>query len=319
MIYRVKRKRTKSTKIIFAVIIRIVIVALFTACAVTVFWFYKSIKKAKWDGKNNLNLVIESEDIYLLSLHPQDELVYIIRLPPNLWLPSARGYGDYQLRNIYHLGELEEVGGGKLLMYSLQNFFKVSFDGYCTGLGENNFKNGKINKIFFSSLKRKTDCSLSAWEMLSFFWINRKLGISQNHYLDLGESDLLKKEKMADSTSVFKLEEMLIDDFSQKYFTDTKIIEEGLRLAVVNGTEKPGLAKHTAGMLKNIGFEIIDSGNTENKMKTTKVFYGKEAIKESYSLQKIIEVFELEKANKKEKINGDIEIVIGQDFLKKYF
>ena len=73
---------------------------------------------------------MRAKSVSLLSVNPQEKKVTIIDLPQNLYLEATGGFGKWQLRSIYDLGESQSIGGGQLLKDTLTNFFGLPIDGF---------------------------------------------------------------------------------------------------------------------------------------------------------------------------------------------
>ncbi|GAG39189.1 unnamed protein product, partial [marine sediment metagenome] len=156
---------------------------------------------------------------------------------------------------------------------SLQNFFLVPVDGYIIKVqgstpkgGQARFKvqggdleKGGLTSLYFCLLTRKCETNFTWWDLMRIFNNFNKLKFNQINLVDIDETVLFKKEKLADGSEASKLETSLIDDFCQKYFTDKNFLNEGLKISVFNATYYPGLAKNCGRLLKNIGGDIISS------------------------------------------------------------
>src|SRR3989344_4735371 len=87
-------------------------------------------RKYHWNGEFNLNLLIRTDKISLLSYNPKESKVAIVNIPDETFLEVPFGFGSWQLRSVYELGESQKEGGGyKLLEDTLTNFLAVPIDG----------------------------------------------------------------------------------------------------------------------------------------------------------------------------------------------
>lgn len=141
------------------------------------YFIYQSSKKSVWNGKNNINFVIQAERTFIYSYHPDDEILNIISLPNDLFIETAKGYGEYKLKNIYQLGGVEKIGGGELLVRSLQSFFIIPIDGYIVKLKTQNSKlktnesleKGRLASLYLCLLTKKCESNFSWRDLIKNF------------------------------------------------------------------------------------------------------------------------------------------------------
>lgn len=318
--------KKKVIKVITDIFSRLLILLLLGLIFFLPFSIYQGIKKSVWDGKNNINLVIQGERIFIYTYHPDDEILNIISLPNDLYLETARGYGEYKLKNIYQLGGVEKIGGGELLRMSLQNLFVAPIDGQIIKIKNEklkmknkNLEKGKLTSLYLCLLTRRCETNLSVWDLIRVFSHLNKLKFNNINLVKIEETILFKKEKLADGSEVFRLETLQIDDFSQRYFTDKKFLNEGLKLSILNATNYPGLAKNVSRLLKNIGGEMVSSKDADQVFDRSILYYSNEEQKKTYSFKKISQIFQIEQVLWDSQIEGDVRLVLGKDYLERYF
>jgi len=322
-----RKKKARKTAIVKEVSRKLLVILFLGLLIYLPFFIYQGIRKSVWDGKNNLNFVIQTDRTFIYSFHPDDEILNIISLPEDLYFKTAKGYGEYKLKNIYHLGEMEKIGGGELLVLSLQNFFTVPIDGQITKIPKfqnskipnNDLERGRLTPLCLCLLTKRCESNLSWWDLFRIFNRIRRLKLNQVRLIAVEETALLKKEKLADNSEVLRLETALIDDFSQKYFLDKSFLNEGFRITIVNATNYPGLAKNAARLLKNIGGEIISSQDTDKTSESSIIYCSDNKETKVYSVNKIKAAFQIEEVLLNEELEEDIRVVLGKDFLQRYY
>lgn len=260
----------------------------------------------RWNGKNNINLVIKSESIAVLSLNPQEKTAFIINFPDNTLIDTAFGFGKWQIRSIYNLGQSEGNRGYELLEKSLGNLLGVPIDGMIEYKGD-------LTRLDIINIK--TDLTLLEL-------IRLKISLSQVRFdkiknIDLSRMEVLDKTRMNDGTEIYTPDPDKIDQ--SLVFIDPSIQKEHLSIAVFNATDYPQLAQKAARMITNLGGNVIITANTQNTYAKTLVTGQKGA-----TLTRLSEVFDLgcskdptcanipvpEAANSRAQIN----IVLGEDF-----
>lgn len=112
---------------------------------------------------------------------------------------------------------------------------------------------------------------------------------------------------------------LLVDDFSQKYFTDKRFLEEGVKISVFNAAHYTGLAKNCSRLLKNMGGEIVSSKDSKQTFDYSMLYYAHQEQKQSYSFKKICQIFKIEEVIFDPEIEGDIKVVLGKDFAERYY
>lgn len=142
---------------------------------------FKAVKQSVWNGKDRLSLITLSGDrIELISLIPPQKKQLIWQVPSDLVVEVPSGYGQYQLKKVYQLGELDKKGG-ELLLKTTSNLFGLKVTAYRV--------EGKTN--------------LSWWDRVRINWLNQTKSY-QTSRLDLsgqmGRIDQLVNENLFDET-----------------------------------------------------------------------------------------------------------------------
>ena len=277
-----------------------------------------------WNGEFNINLLIRSDHTSILTYNPKEGKVVIINIPDETFLNVPFGFGLWQLRAIYELGESQKgLGGGKLLMETLTNFLAVPIDGFLdlSSLQPRQSAAGVINTLRnnpFSGLNLlsslKTDLTL--WELIKL-----KLGIGAVRFdkikeLNLLELNVLDKENLPDGTLVFTADSVKLDSVLSD-LADPTIMAEHKNIAVLNTTDRTQLAQKAARLITNLGGNVIIMANATQELKKTKV-YGLE----SATLRRLKQIF-----TSGDKINypvddtassrAQVNLLVGEDYVNK--
>ena len=140
---------------------------------------FKAVKQSVWNGKDRLSLITLSGDrIELINLLPPQKKQLVWEVPSDLVVEVPSGYGPYQLKKVFTLGELDKKGG-ELLLKTTSNLFGLKVSAYRV--------EGKTN--------------LSWWDSLRINWLNRTKAY-QTSRLDLsgqmGRIDQIVNESLFD-------------------------------------------------------------------------------------------------------------------------
>ena len=91
---------------------------------------YKAVKSSVWDGQNRLGLIdLSRGQIELINYLPAEKKEYIWTIPADLAVDVPFGYGRYQLRKVFQLGELDGIGE-PLLLRTTSNLFGLKIDAF---------------------------------------------------------------------------------------------------------------------------------------------------------------------------------------------
>lgn len=323
-----KTKVKKKTKLALAVL---GLLAVFLIMSQTI-RFTQSLfgsKKYSWNGEHNINLLVRSQTISLLTYNPTDNKVVMIDIPDETFLEVPYGFGSWQARSIYDLGESQKKAGNKLLKETLTSFFAIPIDGFLdlsalksvksvSDLVETLRQNPISGINLFSNLK--TD--LTMWELLKLKWGISSVRFDKIKQLDLVELNALDKETLADGTPVFTSDPIKLDSVLAD-FQDPQVATEGKTIAVFNSTDQPQLAQKWARLITNLGGDVIIISNTKSKLKKTQV----QGEQSSLTFKRLQQIFALECQNSPKCDNispteddiayqrAQINLLLGEDYI----
>lgn len=226
-----------------------------------------------WNGEFNINLLIRSDHTSILTYNPKEGKIVIINIPDETFLNVPFGFGLWQLRAVYELGESQkELGGEKLLMETLTNFLAVPIDGFLDLSSLRPQKSAVevvdiLRKNPFSGLNflPALKTNLTLWELIKL-----KLSIGAVRFDKIKELDLLKlgvldKENLPDGTLVYTADPVKLDSVLSN-LTDPTIVSEHKNIAVLNATDRPQLAQRAARLITNLGGNVIITTNAKSDL-----------------------------------------------------
>lgn len=231
-----------------------------------------------WNGEFNINLLLRTSHISLLSYNPKEEKVTIINVPDELFLDVPFGFGKWQLRAVYELGQSQKgVGGDRLLKDTLTSFFAVPIDGF---LDFSSLQRAKSASEIVESLRRnpfsglnllsslKTD--LTVWELLRLKTSLSSVRFDKVKELDLTALGVLEQGNLPDGTGVLTTDPIKLDSVLSD-LVDPVIVSEHKTIAVFNATERGQLAGKWARLITNLGGNVIITNNARERLEKTKV------------------------------------------------
>ncbi|MBI2314547.1 LCP family protein [Candidatus Daviesbacteria bacterium] len=318
-----KAKMQKKTKLALGVLAVVFGFIIISGTARLIQSLFISQKNYAWNGEFNINLVIKSKNISLFSYNPQDEKITIVNIPDETFLEVPSGFGKWQLRSIYELGQSQKgIGGNKLLADTLTSFFAVPVDGYLDFSTSNQFSASEIidtlRKNPFSGFQLvsslKTDITM--WELIKLKLSIASVRFDKIKVLNLQELDILDKETLPDGSQVFTADPVKLDSVLTD-LTDPAVFAEHKSIAVFNAADHPQLAGKWARLVINLGGNVIITSNADKKLKKTLLF-GEDSqtlkrLKQIFSSSDRISAKEQELTSSRAQVN----IYLGEDFIKK--
>lgn len=327
-------KNKQKTKLAFLVL-GLIISLFFITKFIQVFKFFVQppssiIKDYVWDGSTNINLVFKSDQVSVLSFNPEQNSIQIVKIPEETYINVPGGYGNWPLRSVYGLGQSEKTPKGPMLLIaSLGSFLGMPFDGYLeSNTSPEELIKSLKNPLNLPGVWSSYKSSLSPMEFIRLTLALKGVRFDKVKTYDLGKLDLLTESTLPDGIKVFIADNIKIDAFSQK-FSEDKIGEERISVAVFNGTKTPGLAQKAARLVTNLGGHAIISANADVDFKQARIVVNEEKsqVKDSYTYKRLTQVFgsDCSSTPKCGKIPSEvlesraqINIILGSDFASKY-
>lgn len=257
---------------------------------------WQKARLSLWDGKSNLGVVEGGGEDSRLKIFLPSELSRLeLIIPGNVMVWLSRDLGEYQLKSVFDLGDLDEGHGGKLLTRTVQETMGVEVKGY--------------------DFKEKTN--LSWWDRWRLQWF--RLKNNQVKVVSLKDLGVLEEESLNDGRQVYRLNQGLMDEWLNQNLFDEKIVEENLSIALVNNSGVEGVAKTVSRLVSNLGGEVrlLRNGDIIEK---SRILVGKPADRKFKTVKVLSQALGIE-----EVVVGDVEeyraqmvIFIALDYTRVY-
>lgn len=236
-------------------------------------------RSASWDGSSNLNVVLIASDLTLLSYHPAQSKLSLIKIPEPTTLNVGSSYGAWQAGSVYQLGESESPGvGGELLKIALINTLATPVDGYLKFSGGMKELSGEeiVSQLREDPTKLATiigssETDLSLVELVTWLWGVRGVRFDKVEVLDLQSSQATSWKVLSDGTRVLTVSPSILDSLVGSLFEEDAITSERQSIAVFNSTPKAGLADSAARLISNIGGRVVLTDTTRPQLDKTLV------------------------------------------------
>ena len=255
---------------------------------------WKKAKNSIWDGKSFIGVIYQSgADFKLLTFLPEYRQYYDWIIPGNTLMTVPRGYGEYQLKNVYSLGQLDKKGG-QLLSQTIQNGLAIPVSGW------------QINQA----------ANLSWWDKLRLKWVlifNRK-----TTKIDLRQV-ALEAITLSDGTQVYQVNQNLLDEAVNRFLFDETMIKEGVSLAVINASGIEGEAKTVARLVANLGGDVRMIGNKQVQAQS-EILVAKQNLKTSYTVKRLSQALKIDqiKVGIETDLRAEVAVVIARDYTQVY-
>lgn len=242
------------------------------------------IRNYKWDKEFNINLVIRTDKTALFSYNPKEGRIVIVNIPDETFLEIPYGFGNWQLRAVYKLGESQKnIGGDKLLVETLTNFLGVPIDGFLDFEDlpaqkdpAKMIEEARKNPFWGLDLLSKLKTNLTLWELVKL-----KSGIASVRFDKIKQINLekiLNPDNLADGTEILTVDTVKIDSILTD-LRDPAIVSEHKSIAVYNATDHPQLAQKWARLITNLGGNVVITANAESRLQNT-IVRGEESLTE---------------------------------------
>jgi hypothetical protein len=312
--WKVKRLKKRQEKI-KQLFIKLLTLLFLLILGFLLFFFVKTFKNSVWDGRHQINFVVQEKQVVFYSFYPQQEVLNIIVFAGDTHIPTAGGFGEYPVANIYKLGELESVRGEKLLQLSLQEFLAVPVEGVVinkktSGLGD------FINFWTFATCSFKNSCTtnLTAWDMLRLGISLTRLKAGQIKKINFSETDFIEEQILPDGSQVAKPNYLKIDSLSLEYLSDPEILKENLTVKVLNATLNPGLVNKIGRLVKNMGLNLVNTSDLGQEKVQSVLKYKSKEVKNSHAFKRLLNIYPFLKSEEDNHLQEDLSLVLGSDF-----
>lgn len=312
------KRKTKLALIVLGLIVILLILSQLIQLGKNLFspWKLGTQRNYSWNKEFNLNLVMKTNSISLVSYNPKEEKLLIIAVPNETYLKLPQGFGQWQLRAVY------DLGGAKLLKETMADFFGIPVDGLLDITGSYSQKEASelinlLKESPFSGLgllsNLKTDLTL--WELISL-----KLSLSSVRFdkikeIKLAELSTLERVKLLDGSEVFTTDPVKLDGILQD-LVDSTIVEENKSIAIFNATSHPQLAQKASRLITNLGGNVIIVSNASIKLEKTKI-----SGQPSATLERLKQIFDSSDTIGSKDLEvvpsrAQINVFLGEDYFK---
>lgn len=106
--------------------------------------------------------------------------------------------------------------------------------------------------------------------------------------------------------------EVFLDKIMVRDFSETKVVNDDLKVSVINSSNLDGLANFITEKLERAGFSVVSVNNGDGILEKCKLLYG-DGVKETFSWQVIENKFDCETAKDSSLNEGEVELYLDEN------
>lgn len=272
--------------------------------------------------KGRTTIAFISNSVTLLSLDHEKNTLTIVPVPSNTYLNVAQGKGNLTISSVYKF-DLISKQNGILLTQTLREFFGIPVDGWVNIPGFNiasaedflKFKDKKL--AFFSPLPSSTNFSFL--DLKRFDFNMGKIRPDKIIFLDLFNKGAFREETLADGSVILTVDSLNLEHLINDNFYEWKILEENLAIAVLNSSQKAGLAARAGRIIMGSGGKVVKTGESDRKVVNC-VINTLPKDKYSYTISRFKKIFHCDvEEEMPEEARADIVITLGSAYEKEIY
>lgn len=300
---------------------------------------YKINKASIFDGKNQINIIIDLKQILLCIYKPESQSLSILILPENLYVKVPFSLGYYKISTVWNLNRLvsskyKQTSGGKLLKRTIEDNLFFSTDGWIKDkeslnlnshpkIDKKTIKNFlKQNSGFFGLLaivarinqRNKQETNLSIFDFFRSFLSLAKVRDDKIAIENLDKWPVLETKKLSDGTVVQTINEEKLRANLADFFSNETIKNEGLQISVINANETGGVGKKAANIISFFSGSVIQVKSAEKTIPKTSCEVRNREVLKTQTFKKIKSIFNCQVKDLNDNERSDINLIIGLDY-----
>lgn len=249
-------------------------------------WLWRLAAMSQWKGRDDFSYVEQRGDgLTVKTLIPEYSKLVTWKIPGNTLVNASYGYGTYQWKNVFALGQIEGKGG-QVLARTSQETLGLEIKGWQSG--------------------RQTNLS---WRDLLKWWYFSKFRTKQEITIDLGQTPAWQAGVLGDGSQVFRVIDYQLDQLiNQETFSQT-VAAEGLSVSLVG-------ERRLSRIIANHGVELVSVGSQADIPEQTTIWIKEAGQKDSQTvawLKRLLPGSQV-KVGTLEDYWSAIVIVLGKDY-----
>lgn len=287
------------------------------------FWFYS---QREWDSEERITVVIQVESyeayeaqVFVFSYLPSQNTISLVSLPSDLKIEAVGDFGYWRVSSLFDLGNLEG-DGGELLVRSVSRYLGTEIEGWIKSkevlLIDSSSVRKNLKRLIQQSFIGSANSNLSLWDRLALFVSIGKVNSSGLKFIDLSNKSFLYSDPQPDGSSLLLSNPDELDNISVQLFGEPKFIEEGLSVAVFNGTNHSGLGNRVGRLLQNMEVEVVAVADNKELIDETKILAASEEVAGSFTVEKLVKLVNANSVVVEDTSSerAEVILVLGEDY-----
>ncbi len=279
-----------------------------------------------WDGKERITLAVhftssetQQGKVLVITHLPEDQILTVVSFPDEMTIKTIGGFGTWRVGSIFPLGELED-NGGVLLQGSLADYLGAEIEGWLYTTDDIP-QDKKTFQVFFDRLltnvfTRKIRTNLPLVDVIQLW---RSLHLVPSNLVamyDLESQGILQQVFQPDGSTLFISDAELMDNFSKDFFSEPRIVEEGMSMVILNSTDHLGLGVQAARLVHNVGGDVIAVRDFSDQLEKTRMVVSNDTAMNTLTVKKLLNLFDIEIAEVGDtaEYRADVVLILGEDY-----
>lgn len=255
------------------------------------------------EGKLTASILVYKPQIKIAEGVIQKSAIFLLDLPTDL--PILTNAGEIKLDQAWLAAKvLNPPQGFEFVIGALQDHFQIPIDGYVVESQKSHLLSlggeatvGFLWRVLMTNERPEFMSNLKKVQLAGFFWELSKVREDRVYQLELQKANLLG------------------------LFRDEKIVDENLKVSILNKSQLSGLARQAAPWIENLGSEVLIIGNVSeqevcrvmNESCRTEI-YAFNITQPSATLKRLEEIFDTQAVykNGSQIMRADIEIKVAR-------
>jgi len=258
----------------------------FVTCLMLFGWLWRSALESRWRGQGDFSYIEQQGDnLTARTLIPEDSKLITWKIPGNTLVEAGGGYGTYQWKNVFALGQIDGQGG-RVLTGTSREALGLAISGWQVG--------------------RQTNLS---WRDKLKIWYFVKFKTKQALTIDLTQTPAWQEKTLSDGSRVWQIVEYQLDQIINQETFSQEVAGENLSASLVGG-------RSLSRVISNHGIELVSVNNRIETSEQTTIWVKEPTQKDSLTvawLKRLIPQAEV-KIGAPEDFWSAIAIVLGKDY-----
>lgn len=267
-------------------------------------------------------VVLVGEPFTLLHINYNSGQLTTIHIPDDTVIQAAHDYGEYSVKALWKLDQMEQRNG-ELFRESLEQAFgmPIPYIAYHTHDDKSKTKDATelmrlASLLSFRSKKIKTNMSLSQYIDIVIRY--KSISSDNRRLIDLYTSSVVSDHVRGDGETVLLFDEKRFDALYSQWFEDEKIREEALRISIYNTTDIQGLGHKMERVLVRAGALIYTVDNDFTPRHTCELS-GRPEVLSSNTVKFLLSYFQCEIVMTEDyDSTSDVSVWIGVEYAKNH-